>query len=116
MLGAWVDAFLRDESGYFFTERGEVVISFFLTDLEFPFLEDLFWRVGEYIYIYIYVKVIRTSLMISFTSFVLNAFWRSPVLATSPFETLVKTLEIWSTLSRSVSLKKKTGSVKIGKE
>ena len=105
MLRAWVDAFLRDESGYFFTERGEVVISFFLTDLEFPFLEDLFGVLVS-IYIYIYVKVIRTSLMISFTSFVLNAFWRSPVLATSPFETFVKTLEIWSTLSRSVSLKK----------
>lgn len=46
----------------------------------------------------------QTSLTISDTSDVPNPLWRSPVLATSPFETLTKTLLICSTSSKFVSL------------
>lgn len=50
------------------------------------------------------VRVLHTSLTIVLISVVLNAFLRSSDLATSPLETLMKTLLICNTSSRSVSL------------
>ena len=57
----------------------------------------------------------HTSLTTAAVSAVPKAFLRSPAFATSPLETLTKTLLIWSTSSRSLSLHGHVGALIYGR-
>lgn len=100
-LCGWIDTFFGYESGNFFSEGRKIMLAFFLVDLDFPFLENL--SKGLRLSAWLESNIEWTSLTMSSWSVVLKAFWRSWCLASSPFETFTKMLEIWRTSSRFFS-------------
>ena len=102
-----IHAFFSHQSRDFFAERCEVVVTFFFPDLDFSLLKNLKTRWGIAVRWLSALKGERripTSFTISPSSNLPKAFWRSPLLAASPLETFTKTLLIWRTSSRFVSL------------
>ena len=112
-LRSRIYAFLGDQRGNFASDGRDIVISLLFADLNLAFTEDL-WEIRirrekNSLYVNNQEKSGKKDALLAsrttvFRSSVPKDFLRSLDLATSPFETFMKTLEIWRTSSRSFSL------------